>query len=169
MDSWQASKGKSSETPLKCQRALASLLSRVSGAKNRPKEKPGNHCNVISETSQCKLFCNCSGHGEAQGRGQERTVPRSIFIAVSADIYVAKIITWSTNYSACSGKQGASFQARAKSRTNQGFFKTGGMGMGVRGMLSSTTRKWDSASWRGWGEGSCGVLQLDCNLHLNLC
>lgn len=55
MDLWQVSKGKRAETPLICQRSLSSLLSRISGAKNRPKEKPGNHCNVISETSQCKL------------------------------------------------------------------------------------------------------------------
>lgn len=103
------------ETPLTCQRALASLLSRISGAKNRSKEKPRNHCNVISETSQCKLSVTALDTREARGRGQETRIPRSIFIAISADIYVAKIITWSTNYSACSGKQGASFQARAKS------------------------------------------------------
>lgn len=30
-------------------------LSRIRVAKNRPKEKPGNCCNIISETSQCKL------------------------------------------------------------------------------------------------------------------
>lgn len=37
---------------------------------------------------------------------------------------MAGVITRSANYRACSGKQGASFQAQAKSRTNRGFFKT---------------------------------------------
>lgn len=36
---------------------------------------------------------------------------------------MAGIITRSVNYSASSGKEHASFQTRAKSGTNQGFFK----------------------------------------------
>lgn len=55
MDLGQVSKGKSVATPLICQRALASVLSRIRIAKNRPKEKAGDCCNVITETSQCKL------------------------------------------------------------------------------------------------------------------
>lgn len=55
MDLGHVSKGKRAATPLICQRALASVLSRIRVAKNRPKEKLGNCCNATSETSQRKL------------------------------------------------------------------------------------------------------------------
>lgn len=55
MDLGHVSKGKQAATPLTCQRVLASVLSRIRVAKNRPKEKPGNCCNAPSETSQRKL------------------------------------------------------------------------------------------------------------------
>lgn len=55
MDLGHVSKGKQAATPLICQRALASVLSRIRVAKNRPKERPGNCCNATSEASQRKL------------------------------------------------------------------------------------------------------------------
>lgn len=54
MDLGQVSKGKRAATPLICQRALASVLSRIRVAKNRPKEKLGNCSNATSEASQHK-------------------------------------------------------------------------------------------------------------------
>lgn len=51
MDLGHVSKGKRAATPLICQRALASVLSRIRVAKNRPKERPGNCCKATSEAS----------------------------------------------------------------------------------------------------------------------
>lgn len=56
----------------------ASLLSRISDAKNRPEEKTRKPCGVASGTSQCKLSTALNAE-RPEDKGQEERIPRNIF------------------------------------------------------------------------------------------
>lgn len=56
----------------------ASLLSRVSDAKNSTKEKTRKPCAVASGTSQCKLSTTLNAE-RPEEKGQEERIPRNIF------------------------------------------------------------------------------------------
>ena len=56
----------------------ASLLSRISDAKNRPEEKTRNLCGVASGTSQRKLSTTLNAE-RPEDKGQEEKIPRNIF------------------------------------------------------------------------------------------
>lgn len=98
----------------------ASLLSKVSDAKNRTKERTLKPCDVASGTSQCKLPTTLP-------RGLRKKVSRRGFQETSSsptpdNVYTVGIITWFTNYRACPGAECIS-PAQSQIQSQPGLFR----------------------------------------------